>query len=112
MHHQGSHRLILASVPLFLSSIRAQVVLVTTLCLIGSPVLAVTKSTKLKYAETRRVDQTDEYFGVKVPDPIVGWGLTYTVHTRWPDALPSYSCRKRKANSITLENKQCERDSF
>jgi hypothetical protein len=69
MHHQGSHRLILASVPLFLSSIRAQVVLVTTLCLIGSPVLAVTKSTKLKYAETRRVDQTDEYFGVKVPDP-------------------------------------------
>ena len=40
-----------------------------SLCLIGSPVSAATKDTKLNYPETRPVDQTDEYFGVKVPDP-------------------------------------------
>jgi prolyl oligopeptidase len=28
-----------------------------------------TKSTKMNYPETRRVEHTDEYFGVKVPDP-------------------------------------------
>jgi prolyl oligopeptidase len=44
-------------------------VLILTSCLIGLPVLAATKDTKLKYPETRRVDQVDEYFGVKVPDP-------------------------------------------
>src|SRR3954470_16377619 len=27
------------------------------------------KRAKLKYPETRRVDQVDEFFGVKVPDP-------------------------------------------
>src|SRR3954452_8691708 len=27
------------------------------------------KRAKMKYSETRRVDQVDEYFGVKVPDP-------------------------------------------
>src|SRR5690349_12107237 len=50
-------------------SMRTRFVLVMTLCLIGLPVLAVTKDPKLKYPETRRVDQVDEYFGVKVPDP-------------------------------------------
>ncbi len=28
-----------------------------------------TKSTKMNYPETRRVDQVDEFFGVKVADP-------------------------------------------
>src|SRR3954471_11460878 len=40
--------------------------------LVGSIALAATKntkSTKMNYPETRRVEQADEFFGVKVPDP-------------------------------------------
>ena len=48
---------------------RKRSVLTLTFFLIGLPASAATKDTKLKYPETRRVDQTDEYFGVKVPDP-------------------------------------------
>ncbi len=47
-------------------------VFILSLCLFGSVALAATKNTKsskMKYPETRRVDQVDEYFGVKVPDP-------------------------------------------
>jgi prolyl oligopeptidase len=39
------------------------------LCLVVSPLFSATNETKIKYPETRRVDQIDEYFGVKVPDP-------------------------------------------
>src|SRR6478752_1071158 len=51
---------------------RTRSVLIPTFCLIVSTAMAVTKdpnSAKLKYPETRRVDQIDEFFGVKVPDP-------------------------------------------
>jgi prolyl oligopeptidase len=47
-------------------------VVILSLCLIGSTAMAATKntkSTKMKYPESRRVDQVDEFFGVKVPDP-------------------------------------------
>src|SRR6185436_14405747 len=44
-------------------------VLVLSLVSIGSPASAATKDTQLNYPETRRVDQTDQFFGVKVPDP-------------------------------------------
>jgi prolyl oligopeptidase len=40
-----------------------------SLCLVVSPVFSATNETKIKYPETRRVNQVDEYFGVKVPDP-------------------------------------------
>ena len=79
MLEQHSRRRILTSVPALLISMRTQFVLVMTLCLIGSPVLAVTKETQLKYPETRRVDQVDECFGVKVRDPY-RW-LEADVHT-------------------------------
>src|SRR5256885_5877495 len=51
---------------------RMRLFLILLICLIGSVALADTKnmnSTKMKYPETRRVDQVDEYFGVEVPDP-------------------------------------------
>src|SRR3954471_3646067 len=51
---------------------RLRVVLVLLSCVVGSIGAAATKntkSTKMKYPETRRVGQEDEYFGVKVPDP-------------------------------------------
>ena len=51
---------------------RIRLVLILTMCLI-SPTAVVTaegtNSAKLNYPETRRVDQTDEFFGVKVLDP-------------------------------------------
>src|SRR6185369_11313777 len=49
-----------------------RLVLVLSLGLVGSVALGATKNTKsmkMKYPETRRVDQVDDYFGVKVPDP-------------------------------------------
>src|SRR6188472_2935188 len=51
---------------------RMRSVLILSLCLSGTVLLAATKntkSTKMKYPETRRVDQVDEFFGVKVLDP-------------------------------------------
>jgi prolyl oligopeptidase len=51
---------------------RMRLFLIMSIWLIGSVGLAATKntkSTKMKYPETRRVDQVDEYFGVEVPDP-------------------------------------------
>ncbi len=51
---------------------RTRMILVVSLCMVGSVALAATKntkSTKMKYPESRRVDQVDEFFGVKVPDP-------------------------------------------
>ena len=48
---------------------RTRFVLAASLCLIGLTALAATNDAKLKYPETRRVDKTDEFFGVKVPDP-------------------------------------------
>ena len=51
---------------------RTRLVLIVSVCLVGSAAAAATKnakSTKMKYPETRRVEQTDEYFGANVPDP-------------------------------------------
>ena len=51
---------------------RMRLVSILTMCLIGPTAVVTaegTNSTKLTYPETRRVDQTDEYFGVQVPDP-------------------------------------------
>src|SRR3954468_8862473 len=51
---------------------QVRIVFLLSLCLFGSSLFAATKNTKdtkLKYPETRRVDQVDDYFGVKVPDP-------------------------------------------
>src|SRR4051812_21325521 len=51
---------------------QVRIVFLLSLCLFGSSLFAATKNTrdtKLKNPETRRVDQVDEYFGVKVPDP-------------------------------------------
>ncbi len=51
---------------------RMRILLVLIVCLTNAGSLAATKNTKsakMKYPETRRVDQVDEYFGVKVPDP-------------------------------------------
>ena len=49
-----------------------RLVSILTICLISPAAVATaddTSSAKLSYPETRRVDQTDEYFGVKVPAP-------------------------------------------
>src|SRR3954453_18390301 len=51
---------------------RLRVVLILLSCVVGSVGMAATKftkSTKMKYPETRRVDHVDEYFGVRVLDP-------------------------------------------
>ena len=46
---------------------------ILTTCLIGLTAMATAEDAKnktnLNYPETRRVDQIDEFFGVKVPDP-------------------------------------------
>ena len=51
---------------------RIRLLSIVTMCLISPTAVGTadgTNSAKLKYPETRRVDQTDNYFGVKVPDP-------------------------------------------
>jgi prolyl oligopeptidase len=51
---------------------QTRLVWILSFTLVGSIALAATKntkSTKMNYPETRRVDQSDEFFGVKVPDP-------------------------------------------
>ncbi len=50
----------------------AKLILMLLICAVTTPVSAATKntkSTKMNYPETRRVDQVDEFFGVKVADP-------------------------------------------
>ena len=83
-----------------------------SLCLIGSPVLAATKDTKLKYPETRRVDQTDEFFGVKVPDPyrwleadvhespeVAEWAKKQNeIARKYLDAIPQRRCHREAAH--------------
>src|SRR5689334_5829783 len=51
---------------------RTRSILIVVFSLIASTVLAAgedTGSTKVIYPDTRRVDQTDDFFGVKVSDP-------------------------------------------
>src|SRR4051812_19640051 len=114
MLFHSPHRRILASVALFLSSMRTQVVLVTTLCLIGLPALAATKNAAIKYPETRRVDQTDEFFGVKVPDPyrwleadvhkspeVAGWARKQNEITRtYLDAIPQRAAIEKRLTEL------------
>jgi prolyl oligopeptidase len=53
-------------------AMQTRLILALSLCLFSSVAMGATKNTKntkMKYPETRRVDQVDEFFGVKVPDP-------------------------------------------
>src|SRR6478752_6638777 len=96
---------------------RTRSVLIPTFCLIVSTAMAVTKdpnSAKLKYPETRRVDQIDEFFGVKVPDPyrwleadihespeVAVWAKTQNEITRkYLDAIPQRAAIEKRLSEL------------
>ena len=55
------------------------------ICLVALAVVFSTsqlEAQELKYPKAKHVDQVDEYFGVKVPDPSAGWKTTFARPTK------------------------------
>ena len=106
---------------------RTRLVWIVSLCLIGSDLLAATnsrQSTKMKYPETRRVDQVDEFFGVKVQDPyrwleadvrespeVAEWVKQQNEIARgYVDAIPGRNAiEKRLTGTTSVTRRPCRR---
>src|SRR6476660_6029589 len=96
---------------------RIRLVSILTVCLISPAAVTTaegTNSAKLIYPETRRVDQIDEYFGVKVPDPyrwleadmrespeVAGWAKNQNdVAREYLDSIPERAALKKRLTEL------------
>ena len=96
---------------------RIRLVSILTVCLISPAVVTTAEGTnraKLIYPETRRVDQIDEYFGVKVPDPyrwleadiresseVADWAKKQNdVARKYLDAIPQRAAIKKRLTEL------------
>src|SRR4051812_40837470 len=96
---------------------KTRLVLILTICLFGPAAVTTAEdppSAKMRYPETRRVDQTDDFFGVKVPDPyrwleadirespeVAGWAKKQNDIARdYLDAIPERAAIRKRLSEL------------